>query len=206
VRVWVTRAQPGTGRTAARLTALGHTPIVAPVLEVRALAAQIDFNGVAALAFTSINGVEAFAARWSERVLPVFAVGAATAAAVRAAGFAQVASADGDLPALARLIAAAGPQGLVLAPGALEPAGVLPGTLPVPIYETVALSPEVPDADAVLVHSPRAAAQVARLIADRSIAAYCISQAAAAPLSQTRVSIAQAPNETALLALLPRAL
>ncbi|WP_415491802.1 uroporphyrinogen-III synthase, partial [Brevundimonas diminuta] len=42
---------------------------------------------------------------------PVFAVGDATAEAARAAGFADVRSAAGDIHALARLIAAEAPPG-----------------------------------------------------------------------------------------------
>ncbi|PRB40785.1 uroporphyrinogen-III synthase, partial [Brevundimonas sp. MYb33] len=60
-RVWITRAQPGTARTAARLTALGYEPVVAPLLTIRAmpeaLNAAPDLTTVAALAFTSPNGV-----------------------------------------------------------------------------------------------------------------------------------------------------
>ena len=36
-RVWVTRAEPGAARTADRLTALGFTPIVAPLLTLASL-------------------------------------------------------------------------------------------------------------------------------------------------------------------------
>jgi uroporphyrinogen-III synthase len=208
--VWITRAQPGAGRTAERVRALGHTAIVAPLLQVRPLPAQIDVEGAGALAFTSINGVEAFAARWPNRDLPVFAVGDATAKAARAAGFDDVISADGDLAALARLIAAAPPRGGVLAPGAMEPAGALPGARAIAIYQTVELSPPAPEAEAVLLHSPRAAAQLARLIAGeaRALVAYCISPAAAAPLADLplgALAIAPAPTESALLALLPPA-
>jgi len=82
-------------------------------------------TGIAALAFTSRNGVAAFAALSDDRSLPVFTVGDATAEAARTAGFAAVRSAAGALEDLARLLAEAAP-GLVLAPGALEPSGDLP--------------------------------------------------------------------------------
>jgi uroporphyrinogen-III synthase len=58
-------------------------------------------SGVGALAFTSVNGVEAFAARSAWRETRVFAVGAATAAAARAAGFADIVSSEGGVTALA---------------------------------------------------------------------------------------------------------
>ena len=51
-RVWITRAQPGADSTAARVRALGHEPLVAPLLAVRPLEAEsLDLRGVAALAF-----------------------------------------------------------------------------------------------------------------------------------------------------------
>ena len=41
-RVWVTRAEPGAARTADRLTALGFTPIVAPLLTLAPLPGALD--------------------------------------------------------------------------------------------------------------------------------------------------------------------
>ncbi|MGI8842005.1 MAG: uroporphyrinogen-III synthase, partial [Caulobacteraceae bacterium] len=105
--VWITRAPPGAEATAERVRALGFAPVVAPLLAVRAVGeGPIDLVGVGALAFTSANAVAAFAARSPEGVVPVFAVGEATAAAARAAGFSAVVSADGDVAALAATIAA----------------------------------------------------------------------------------------------------
>lgn len=216
-RVWITRAQPGAARTAARLTALGFQPLVAPLLTIRplseALKAAPDFATVAALAFTSPNGVAAFAALTPGlRALPVFAVGDATAEAAREAGFADARSAAGDIHALARLIAATPLDGLILAPGAREPAGDLLALLPdrtvqrLPVYaaeETGAAPPA--DFDAILLHSPRAARAFAR-IAKPEIAAnrlaICISAAAAAPLaalSFAEIRTADAPDETSIL-------
>ena len=83
--IWVTRAQPGAGATADRLRSMSFEPLVAPLLEVRPLAGgPIDLTGVTALAFTSANGVAAFAVRSEERSMPVFAVGGATAEAASA--------------------------------------------------------------------------------------------------------------------------
>ena len=216
-RVWITRAQPGAARTAARLTALGYEPIVAPLLTIRplpdALTQAPDFATVAALAFTSPNGVAAFAALTPEfRALPVFAVGDATAEAARAAGFHNARSAAGDVHDLARLIAASPIQGLILAPGAREPAGDLPALLPdhnvqrLPVYtaeETDATPPA--DFDAVLVHSPRAARALAATLTSQVAAqriAVCISAAAAAPLAAlgfAEIRTADAPDEASML-------
>ena len=221
MRVWVTRAEPGASATAKRLRAAGHDPLVAPLLAIRFLAPLMDLNGVAALAFTSANGVRAFSALSEDRALPVFAVGDATAQAARAAGFARVRSASGDVRGLAALIEAerAGLPGEVLHPGARALAGDLAGTLTaaavsaraVAVYEAApaALSAEtlavLPSLDAVLIHSPRAAQLLAETAAPRTLRACCISAAAAAPLAGAgfrRIDVAARPDEESLLALL----
>ena len=222
--VWVTRAQPGAEATARRLRAMGFEPLVAPLLEVRAIGGgAIDLAGVGALAFTSSNGAAAFAARSKERGLPVFAVGAATAAAASAAGFCSVTSADGDVAALVQALAAHPPiDGEVLHPGPVEPAGDLVSALAelgVParalaVYETVARAPEprtaalIPDLLAVLLHSPKAARVLAAHVTDHpapKLVALCLSQAVAAPLRASGLAAVRAadqPTEAALLALL----
>jgi uroporphyrinogen-III synthase len=57
-----------------------------------------------ALAFTSANGVRAFARLSERRDVPVFCVGGRTTEAARDAGFANAVSADGDVAALIDLI------------------------------------------------------------------------------------------------------
>lgn len=219
-RVWVTRAEPGAARTADRLTALGFTPLVVPLLTLAplpgALDAAPDTTAVAVLALTSPNGVEAFAPLIPRfRDHPVFAVGDATAEAARAAGFADVRSASGDIHALARLIAAEAPPGPLLVPGAREPAGDLPALLPdrpvqrLPVYaafETHAPAPAT--FDAVMLHSPRAARALAADLpraASSGRIAICISEAAATPLHPfdfAEIRIAAAPDEPAMLSAL----
>ena len=219
-RVWVTRAEPGAARTADRLTALGFTPIVTPLLTLAPLPGALDAapspDAVAVLALTSPNGVEAFAPLTPHfRDHPVFAVGDATAEAARAAGFADVRSASGDIHALARLIAAEAPPGPLLAPGAREPAGDLPALLPdrpvqrLPVYaafETHAPAPAF--FDAVMLHSPRAARALAADLpcpASTGRVAICISEAAAIPLRPfdfAQIRIAAAPDEPAMLSAL----
>jgi uroporphyrinogen-III synthase len=209
--IWVTRAQPGADATAARLTAAGLRPLVAPLLETHALAADPpELDGVDALAFTSANGVRAFAALASDpafgRDLAAFCVGGATAAAAQAAGFTEVVSAEGDVAALAARLTASLPAGArVLHPGATETAGDLATPLAaadlqltaVPLYVTRAAE-AVPAAvvaalaaralDALLVHSPKAGRAAAALLAPLDPAALgrlkacAISEAALAPL------------------------
>jgi uroporphyrinogen-III synthase len=222
-RIWITRAQPAASATAERVRGMGFEAVVAPLLEVRAVAGgPIDLTGVGAIAFTGTNAIGLFAERSEARDLPVFAVGSATANAARAAGFSAVVSADGDVAALARQIAAGGVTGAVLHPGAAEPAGDLARSLSLHgiearslvVYETApaALSPDVRRAFtefyAVLVHSPKAARRLADIVRETPaprLSALCLSPAVAAPLrglALGRLEAAALPNEDALLNLI----
>jgi uroporphyrinogen-III synthase len=226
-RIWITRAQPGADATAERVRALGHEAVVAPLLAVRPLPdVTVDLQGVAALAFTSANGVRAFADASGERSLKVFAVGAATAQAARAAGFKSVLSADGDVEALAEGIAVrrAELRGAVLHPGAAEPAGDLAGALEkhgvqarrLVLYETApvqlddAAAVALGRSDAVLLHSPRAAQVLAKVLKAHpapQLRALGLSKAVVRPLARTRLAAKAYPPfplETALLNLIDR--
>lgn len=216
-RVWVTRAEPGAGRTAARLQSLGLEPIVAPVLTIERIeGVRIDFDGVAALAFTSINGVSAYAKLRDRRDLPAFCVGDATADAAQAVGFTDVRSAAGDVEALGRLIAEAALRGAILAPGAEQPAGDLEAAAGgstsiqrLPVYRTVETAFQPPVCDAVLIHSPRAAAVLRSRIeaSPEGLRAVAISKAAARPLAGViPCAVAARPDEAALLDALQAAL
>lgn len=182
---------------------------MAPLLAIERIAQPApDLTGVAALAFTSRNGVEAFAALSDDLSRPVFAVGDATAEAARAAGFASVRSAAGALADLARLLEEAEP-GPILAPGALEPSGDLPALLAgrvrvraLPVYRAVETGAAAPAAfDVVLVHSPRAGRAAAALAPFAGQVAVAISDAAAAPLTGAaglEIRVAARPDEAAL--------
>jgi uroporphyrinogen-III synthase len=225
--IWITRAEPGASATAERVRALGHEAVVAPLLVVRPVDhGRIDLQGVAALAFTSANGVRAFAEACAERDLRVFAVGAATAQAARAAGFDSVLSADGDVNALAEGIAARGGElrGAVLHPGVAEPAGDLCGALQAQgiearrlvLYETTPVPADELDlatlsaSDAVLLHSPRAAEVLARLLKGHpatGLRALGLSRAVIKPLARTPLAqraFPPIPLEAALLNLIDR--
>jgi uroporphyrinogen-III synthase len=227
-KIWITRAQPGADATAERVRALGHEAIVAPLLAVKTFPeTPIDLAGVAALAFTSANGVRAFADMSGDRSLKVFAVGAATAQAARAAGFKSVLSADGDVEALAEGIAMRRGElrGAVLHPGAAEPAGDLAGALEkhgvearrLVLYETgpVTVGDEqakaLVKADAALLHSPRAAQVLARLLKANpapQLRVLGLSKAVVQPLSRTPLAARAYPPfplEAALLNLIDRA-
>ncbi len=223
--IWITRTQPGAEATAQRVRALGHEAVVAPLLAVRTIPdVAVDLSGVAALAFTSANGVRAFADATGERGLKVFAVGAATAQAARGAGFKSVLSADGDVEALAEGIAARRGElrGVVLHPGAAEPAGDLAGALErqgvearrLILYETAPVedidTATLAKSDAVLLHSPRAAQALARLLKDHpapGLRALGLSKAVMKPLARTKLAAKAFPPfplEAALLNLIDR--
>lgn len=109
--VLVTRPEPGGSETARRLRALRHDPILAPLLHIRPLALA-PFGEVGAVLVTSGNALPLLPARL--HALPLLAVGDATAERARSAGFAQVASADGDAAALVALTRRACPPGAPL--------------------------------------------------------------------------------------------
>jgi uroporphyrinogen-III synthase len=226
-KIWITRAQPGADATAERVRALGHEAVIAPLLAVRALPdVQIDLSGVAALAFTSANGVRCFADISPERAIRVFAVGAATAQAARAAGFKLVLSADGDVEALAEGIGQRRGElrGAVLHPGAVDLAGDLAGALErqgvearrLTLYETLPLKLETEAAsqlvtsDAVLLHSPRAAQVLAALVKAHpapKLRALGLSKAVVKPLARAKLAARVFPSmplEGALLNLIDR--
>ena len=234
-RLLVTRPEADARALAEALARRGHEAVVEPLMAiVRRDDATIDLAGVQALLFTSANGVRAFAAACDERALRVFAVGRATAAAARAAGFARVAVAGGDVGALAALVAdrldpAAG--ALVHAAGAAV-AGDLAGALAERgftvrrevLYEArprTALSAAAAAAiaagriDGVLLFSPRTAALFVRLAAAAGGAeglgrtvAFCLSAAVAAAAVGApwgAVRIAERPDQASLLALIDAA-
>lgn len=112
--VLITRPQPGAAETAARVAALGLRPVIAPLLQIRLLRATLPPPGrLQAVLIASGNALAAVPADY--RALTLLAVGEASAAHARAAGFARVLSADGDAQALAALAATyCAPAGLPL--------------------------------------------------------------------------------------------
>lgn len=233
--VLVTRPEPEAGDTAARLAARGHEVIVAPVLRAEPLPPPADLGRFGALVVTSARTLSFLPAGVFETLadIPAFAVGDRTAEAMRRAGFRHVRSADGDVAALAALIAAAGlPKDTRLVHlGGEERAGDLEALLApaglqvtaIPLYRMVpseSLPAEAAEAlarkhlTAVLHYSPRSAATFAALVeaAGQAAAAarcrhICLSVAVAAPLRPAfgaTVEVAMRPNEASLFDVLER--
>jgi uroporphyrinogen-III synthase len=233
----VTRPEPDAERTAATLRARGHNVIVAPLVRIEVTADPgIGGGPWAAILITSANAASAIARhqRLPElRRLPVFAVGDRSAEAMRAIGFGDVASADGDAGDLARLVAARiKPGAPLLYLAGLDRSGDLAGALgrrgiavhTVAVYRAV-LAVDFPHAavaafargvDGILHFSRRSAEAYVRAarggsLRDRALEKpihFCLSAQIAEPLAQAGggdIRIAPAPVEAALLALIPSA-
>lgn len=107
MRLLITRPQPDADASAAKVRGAGHEAVVHPLTAPHFLPLA-GAHDPAATIVTSRNGARALAqwpaaAGW--RSLPLLAVGEATAATAREAGFADVRSADGDAAAQADFIA-----------------------------------------------------------------------------------------------------
>jgi len=224
--VWITRTAPGADRLADRVRAAGFAAVVSPLLtrDPDFRAPEVPLDDVAALAFTSVNGL-AFARLTPRRDWPVFAVGDRTAEAARRAGFTDVVSAatstGGDAAALAERIAAdwGDRRGVLLVPGAEQPAvdlaGLLVGRVLVrafTVYRTVETAAPVPATfDIVLIQSARAAEVLARGLIQEAAAksiAVALSSAVAAPIAAcgfAEVRIAARPDENSLMEALGKA-
>lgn len=228
MRVLVTRPRPDGDDTANELIALGHEPVVAPLLEVTMdTGAVLDLAGVQAMLVTSANGARALASATDRRDVPVLAVGAASAAAARQLGFSRIESADGDVAALADLVTvrlSPGDGALVHVAGTVT-AGDLSGTLTHAGFEVrravlyradpVAALPaelvrrlEEGTLDVALFYSPRTAAHFATLVAAKGLAVSChrivalaLSDAVAVKLKGldfAHVEVAESPDQDSL--------
>ena len=110
MRILVTRPAVDAARTAAALRVCGHEAIVASLLTIEYLPNTALGEGPwSAILVTSANAAHAIAGhkrRDELRRIPVLAVGRQSAQELRAEGFADVISADGDVDDLAALVAA----------------------------------------------------------------------------------------------------
>jgi uroporphyrinogen-III synthase len=235
VRLLVTRPEPDAERTATALRARGHDVVAAPILRIETLAdAELGSGPWAAILASSANAASALARhqRLAElRALPAFAVGDRSAAAMRAAGFADVTSADGDAGDLAALVARrlrSGTPLLYVAGadryGGLEASLASRGFMvrTAVVYRAIAaatLPPAAADAlargiDGVLHFSRRSAEAYVHATrrsglddnALKNPVHFCLSAQVAEPLAQTGaadIRVAPAPAEAALIALIP---
>lgn len=229
MRVLVCRALADGASTARALTALGHEPILAPVLTIVPVPVAVPATPLDALLLTSAHGLaglgEADAGSLSLR--PAYAVGGQTAAALRGRGFADVRIGTGNgaalvdllrltLPAPARLLYLAGRVHKPALPEALTRGGY--GVVTLASYDAREVD-AWPDAvvsrlrtgaiDACLHFSRRSAALALAMSrrADASVSFgrlrhLCLSADVASPLLESGCStllIADRPDEASLL-------
>lgn len=233
MRLLVTRPEPDASATAERLRALGHHPIVAPLLTVTFIPPPPDLQKPSAIIVTSGNGVRALSlwpdgAHWDG--VPVYGLGSATGITVGGRPI-TVAVTVGTGRDLAEHIAGDIPvgRGQLLYIAGRDRAGELESLLAAVRYDVrvveayradpvqefpraakVALS--AGDIDGVLLYSRRSAETYLRLAEEAGISAalrrpayYVISDRVADLLgpSYPRVHVAGIPNEDNLLALIP---
>lgn len=203
----ILRPEPAASRTAAKAAALGLTVQLCPLFEVSPVEwAAPDPAGFDALVLTSANAVRHGGAGLDRlKSLPVHAVGEATAAAAREAGFAIASVGEGGVEGL-RL--RAGTRLLHLTGRDHRP---IPGAEMIIVYEARPIErPEglvaLPGSVAAI-HSPAAGRRLSRLVAERSTIAIATISPAAAEACGTgwqSVMAAPEPTDSALLALAAR--
>jgi uroporphyrinogen-III synthase len=213
--VLIVRPLPGASATEKRASELGLRPVVAPIFSIRPLDWEApDPSGYDAVLLTSANAARHGGTKVAQFThLPCYAVGEATAAAARQAGFTdiRVGRADGAAAVAAmaedRVTRALHLCGLEYVELARH--GIAIEDLPV--YAADGLNALPAEAEAaiaegalILVHSPRAGALLARLVPDRSktrLAAISAATADSAGGGWRSKTVAAAPRDEALLEL-----
>ena len=232
MRLLLTRPRGVSETLQTLLNRSGIQSVIEPLLDINIFhGPNLDCTGVAAIAMTSANGVQAFAERSLDRHIPVYTVGDATARAARVNNFSKIYSADGNVDQLVDLITSSldPGEGTILHPAASQVAGDLEGRLTTEgysyrreiIYEAVFvnnLSTDVitqiqaGEINGVALFSPRTGqvfrtlVRKAGLLNDLSlIRAYCLSPAVAETVDDLiwlEVRTAKTPTQSALLNLL----
>ncbi len=231
MRVLITRPREDALPLARALAEIGVDSLIEPLLSIEYLDDPPPLDGVQALLMTSANGVRAFARLGSERALPLFAVGDATARTAVGEDFENIFSAAGDVAALAELVTAKCDPGggELLHVAGTRVAGDLAGRLAgggfkyrrAVLYaakKSESLSAEARDAlragdiAGVVLYSPRTARTFAELVRGggledilANIDAFCLSAAVADALSGLgwrKLAVARHPGQAAIVGLI----
>lgn len=222
MRILVTRPEREARRTAEALRALGHQPVLLPLVRVVATGLPVPHGTFEAIVATSANAFTGVAFEPAHRKTPLHAVGPRTAEAARHAGFLHVNTGAGAAAALVSRLPGAYPRGaavLFLAgtprkpeiETALAAAGMRVTVLET--YRAVAVDAPCPEAattfDAVLHYSRASAEKFAAFARKCGLAGstrhLCLSPDVALGLNtlpKTQIFIAERPDETSLFALL----
>jgi uroporphyrinogen-III synthase len=225
MRVLVTRPPEQAAPTAQKLAALGHRPVLAPVLEIGATGARPPEQGFDLLLATSAHAFLGFQPSGALRELPLACVGAKTAEAGRRLGF-QVRDVGADSEALAALLLADGGAKSALYLAGRERKGLLERLLrqnnwrvdiietyearPVPSWpENIRAALAQSEIEAVLHYSPRSAALALALMGRdcaQHLRHFCLSTETAALCRdwarEERIFASSQPDEESLLSLL----
>ncbi|NNM78202.1 uroporphyrinogen-III synthase [Sphingomonas sp. ID1715] len=208
----VLRPEPGASATAARIEVLGLEAIVSPLFRIVPLHWEAPDRPWEALLITSANAARMIDER-IDRAVPVYAVGATTAAAAEQAGFRNVIVGRGDVAQLVDRAAGDGVRALLHLAGA-DRTGFDPQGLKVEVRAVYAAEPVAPgpafrealERDAVaLLHSARAARRFRELAGPQgAIAAISPAVRAAAGTGWAHAVAAERPTDDALLAVAAR--
>jgi uroporphyrinogen-III synthase len=230
MRVVVTRPEPDGKRTATALRARGHEVLIAPLMKVEAVAADLSGHW-GAVVITSANAPHVIADNSAHNALiklPLFAVGQRSAEAAQQAGFTSVTSAGGDVRDLVRTLVADRPDakapllylagedraadliGELSARGIATEMRVVYRAVTAPFPPALIEALKAGEVDAILHFSRRSAENYVAGARQAGIAGpaqavrhLCLSAQVAEPLAAaSHVAIAARPDEAALIELL----
>ena len=222
MKLLVIRPQPGADATAHRLRAAGHEATILPLFVIEHLAMErVSADGYDALLLTSGNAVRAAADFLTrDHGLPVYAVGSATAAALHKLSVPVAKTGSEGVESLVRGAASDGHHRLLWLAGEDHTAipSVAGASIDVEIvYRSAAVgisddfARQVTESDAVILHSPRAAAYFAMLCDDLklpreeiTLATFSSAIGRSAGDNWASMIIADAPNDGALLEAIQR--
>jgi uroporphyrinogen-III synthase len=232
MRVVLTRPKEDSERTAEAVRARGHDVLIAPLLRIEPVNAELRTNwgGVIITSANAASAIAAHPALEELTKLPVFAVGKRSADAAHQVGFTDITTAGGDVRDLVRTIVEhhADAKGPLLYLAGEDRSGDLLGDLTVHgvatelvvVYRAVAASLPMAllralranQVDAVLHFSRRSAesyiaGSVAMGAATVALAVrhFCLSEQVAEPLRNAgakSVAVAMRPDEAAMIELL----
>jgi len=216
LKIWITRTSPGAQATAQRVSALGYTPIIAPLL--KSETQNVSPATGQDIAFTSPNGPRFYA---GPITVTAWCVGEATATSARSRGFSSIITADpvlgGDVAGLAAQMVSELTRPVLHWAGAhirgelvtaLREAGHDATRIIAYRAEAVTHCMLKDTVDIVLFHSPRAAEIYAKLTPDIARTSVSISPATdekLATLTLLTRYIADTPTEDAVMTALARA-
>ena len=225
MKLIITRPQIDAAPLAAKLKALGHIAVIAPVLDiVPRLDVVIPHLPYQAICHTSANGMRCLAVDLDQRI-PVYTVGEQSAFVAHARGFSNVEAEGGDVDGLVRHVTSKlkPTDGPLLYLSGAETSGDLEGQLTkhgfavtrVVTYNARARALDqyaaaIQSSDAVMLYSPRTAklwfGEIERLNlvkSAESLRYLCLSPQVAKALPRNwHKSVAKSPTEKSLLALL----